>query len=50
MLGNKNISSTSNDKEKTFEHLFILSKLLSYNQNQFNTINKQYSLDKGNLF
>ena len=32
-------------KEKTYEHLFILSNLLWYNQNQSNTVNKQCSLD-----
>ena len=40
----KNISATSNKiKEKIFK--FTLSKLLLYNQNQCNIINKQCSLD-----
>ena len=34
-----------NTKRKTFKHLFILSKLIWYNQNQWNTVNKQCSLD-----
>ena len=45
MLAYKNISSASSDLEKTFKCLFILSKLLEYNQNQNNTINKQCCLD-----
>ena len=32
MLAYKNISSTSNDKEKTFKYLLILLKLLQYNK------------------
>ena len=44
-LSYKNICSSSTDKEKTFKHLFIFTKLLKHNQNKCNTINKQCSLD-----
>ena len=39
------MSSAFNDEEKMFKHLYILSKLLYNNQNQCNTVNKQYSVD-----